>query len=232
MTLPAPLLAIEGLTRHFGALAARQPASRCRGGRGAARHHRAQRGGKTTLFNVITGQLRPSAGASSSTASRSRGLPPHAVARRGHGALVPADEPLPEADRAGEPAPGRRGRRARQLQLSSAASSGCGRRSSGRAQRGRGGRPLGAARRRSRAGSPTASSASSRSASVAGDTAQAHAARRADGRHVARGDRARMTRMLEGLPRDVTHARSSSTTWTWSSLPRRPRHACSTTARC
>ena len=54
--------------------------------------------GKTTLFNLITGQLAAERrAASSSTARPIAGLPPHAVARRGHLALVPAHEPLSRA---------------------------------------------------------------------------------------------------------------------------------------
>ena len=52
--------------------------------------------GKTTLFNLITGTARRRArAASSSRGSPSPGLPPHAVARRGHLALVPAQQSLP-----------------------------------------------------------------------------------------------------------------------------------------
>ena len=62
MTPPAPLLAIDGLSRRFGALAALNGVSLTL----LPRERRAVIGpngaGKTTLFNVITGQLVPSAG--------------------------------------------------------------------------------------------------------------------------------------------------------------------------
>ena len=41
--------------------------------------------GKTTLFNVITGQLAPSAGTVFFDGAPVAGLPPHALARRGMG---------------------------------------------------------------------------------------------------------------------------------------------------
>jgi branched-chain amino acid transport system ATP-binding protein len=81
----APLLAIGGLTRNFGALAALAGVSLSV----AAQERRAIIGpngaGKTTLFNVITGQLRPSAGSILFDGEQVEGLPPHVLARRGMG---------------------------------------------------------------------------------------------------------------------------------------------------
>ena len=83
MTTPTPLLAVEGLTRHFGALKALAGVSFSV----AARERRAIIGpngaGKTTLFNVITGQLAPSGGRILFGGEPVAGLPPHALARRG-----------------------------------------------------------------------------------------------------------------------------------------------------
>jgi branched-chain amino acid transport system ATP-binding protein len=85
VSAPAPLLAIGGLTRHFGALSALNGVSLTV----AARERRAIIGpngaGKTTLFNVITGQLRPSAGSILFDGEPVEGLKPHALARRGMG---------------------------------------------------------------------------------------------------------------------------------------------------
>jgi branched-chain amino acid transport system ATP-binding protein len=82
---PAPLLAIEGLVRHFGALSALNGVSVT-----VAPHERRaiigpNGAGKTTLFNVITGQLAPSAGRILFDGEPVEGLPPHALARRGMG---------------------------------------------------------------------------------------------------------------------------------------------------
>ena len=81
--LPAPLLAIDGLSRRFGALAALNGVSLAL----VPRERRAVIGpngaGKTTLFNVITGQLVPSAARVVFAGQSLVGLPPHAVARRG-----------------------------------------------------------------------------------------------------------------------------------------------------
>ncbi len=80
-----PLLAIDGLARHFGALSALNGVSLSV----APRERRAIIGpngaGKTTLFNVITGQLAPSAGTVFFDGAPVAGLPPHALARRGMG---------------------------------------------------------------------------------------------------------------------------------------------------
>jgi len=85
VSAPAPLLAIGGLTRHFGALSALNGVSLAV----ATRERRAIIGpngaGKTTLFNVITGQLRPSAGSILFDGEPVAGLKPHALARRGMG---------------------------------------------------------------------------------------------------------------------------------------------------
>jgi len=81
----APLLAIEGLRRSFGALAALAGVSL----QVAPRERRAIIGpngaGKTTLFNVITGQLAPSAGRVTFDGRMVAGLPPHVLARCGMG---------------------------------------------------------------------------------------------------------------------------------------------------
>ncbi len=83
MTRPASLLSVEGLHRHFGALAALSGVSLA----ASPRERRAIIGpngaGKTTLFNLITGQLKPSAGRIVLDGEPITGLPPHAVARRG-----------------------------------------------------------------------------------------------------------------------------------------------------
>jgi branched-chain amino acid transport system ATP-binding protein len=82
---PSPLLATAGLVRHFGALSALNGVSLTV----APRERRAIIGpngaGKTTLFNVITGQLAPSAGRIIFDGEPVAGLPPHALARRGMG---------------------------------------------------------------------------------------------------------------------------------------------------
>jgi branched-chain amino acid transport system ATP-binding protein len=78
-----PLLATESLSRAFGALGALNRVSLAV----AARERRAIIGpngaGKTTLFNVITGQLAPTAGRILLDGQPIGGLSPHAVARRG-----------------------------------------------------------------------------------------------------------------------------------------------------
>jgi branched-chain amino acid transport system ATP-binding protein len=83
VTPPAPLLAIDGLSRRFGAVAALNGVSLAL----LPRERRAVIGpngaGKTTLFDVITGQLVPSAGRMLFAGQSIAGLPPHAVARRG-----------------------------------------------------------------------------------------------------------------------------------------------------
>jgi branched-chain amino acid transport system ATP-binding protein len=81
--MTAPLLAAERLSRAFGALSALNRVSF----EVAPRERRAIIGpngaGKTTLFNVITGQLAPSAGRILLEGRSIEGLSPHAVARRG-----------------------------------------------------------------------------------------------------------------------------------------------------
>jgi branched-chain amino acid transport system ATP-binding protein len=79
----APLLALERLTRTFGALNAVNGVSLGV----AARERRVIIGpngaGKTTLFNLITGHLPPTAGRIVFGGAPMTGLPPHAIARRG-----------------------------------------------------------------------------------------------------------------------------------------------------
>ena len=81
--MSAPLLAVEALSRAFGALSALHRVSF----QVTARERRAIIGpngaGKTTLFNVITGQLAPSGGRIRLEGAPIEGLSPHAVARRG-----------------------------------------------------------------------------------------------------------------------------------------------------
>ena len=81
--MSAPLLAVEALTRAFGALSALNRVSF----EVAPRERRAIIGpngaGKTTLFNVITGQLAPTGGEIRLEGTPIDGLSPHAVARRG-----------------------------------------------------------------------------------------------------------------------------------------------------
>jgi len=85
VTAPQPILVIENLARHFGALSALNGVSL------AVQPHERRAiigpngAGKTTLFNVITGQLRPSAGQIVFDGQPVAGLPPHALARRGIG---------------------------------------------------------------------------------------------------------------------------------------------------
>src|SRR5206468_5518067 len=83
MSGASPLLSIERLSRQFGALAAVAEVSLSV----AAAERRAVIGpngaGKTTLFNLITGQLAPSAGRVVFEGRPITGLSPHEVARRG-----------------------------------------------------------------------------------------------------------------------------------------------------
>jgi branched-chain amino acid transport system ATP-binding protein len=83
MTDPAPLLALDGLRRYFGALPAVNGVSFTV----SAHERRAVIGpngaGKTTLFNLITGQLVPSEGRILFEDRPIGGLAPHVVARRG-----------------------------------------------------------------------------------------------------------------------------------------------------
>jgi len=81
--MSAPLLAIQAVTRAFGALVALNRVSL----EVVPRERRAIIGpngaGKTTLFNVITGQLAPTSGRILLEGMPIEGLSPHAVARRG-----------------------------------------------------------------------------------------------------------------------------------------------------
>ena len=85
MSAPAPLLAIAGLVRHFGALAALNGVTLAVGPRERRAIIGPNGAGKTTLFNVITGQLLPSAGSIVFDGEAVEGLKPHALARRGMG---------------------------------------------------------------------------------------------------------------------------------------------------
>jgi len=83
VTSPPPQLAVEGVSRHFAALKAVNGVSLA-----VARHERRaiigpNGAGKTTLFNLITGHLAPSAGRILFEGESLAGLAPHAVARRG-----------------------------------------------------------------------------------------------------------------------------------------------------
>ncbi len=77
------LLSVEGLSRHFGALIALNRVSLTV----EARERRAIIGpngaGKTTLFNIITGHLPPTDGRVVFAGRPTAGLKPHAIARRG-----------------------------------------------------------------------------------------------------------------------------------------------------
>jgi branched-chain amino acid transport system ATP-binding protein len=79
----APLLALERLSRSFGALSALNGVSLAV----SARERRVIIGpngaGKTTLFNLITGHLAPTTGRILLAGAAVTGLPPHAIARRG-----------------------------------------------------------------------------------------------------------------------------------------------------
>jgi branched-chain amino acid transport system ATP-binding protein len=78
-----PLLETDGLRRSFGALQAVNGVSLAV----APRERRALIGpngaGKTTFFNLVTGQLAPSAGRILFAGEAIAGLAPHAIARRG-----------------------------------------------------------------------------------------------------------------------------------------------------
>ncbi len=83
MTAGAPLLAVEALTRHFGALAAVSGVSLAVGPAERRAIIGPNGAGKTTLFNLITGQLAPGAGRIAFAGRPIAGLSPDAVARRG-----------------------------------------------------------------------------------------------------------------------------------------------------
>jgi branched-chain amino acid transport system ATP-binding protein len=83
VTGPAPLLALEGLGRHFGAVVALRAVSLV-----VAREERRaiigpNGAGKTTLFNLITGDVAPSAGRILFDGAAISGLARHVIARRG-----------------------------------------------------------------------------------------------------------------------------------------------------
>ena len=197
----APLLAIEGVTRTFGALAALAGVSF----QVAPRERRAIIGpngaGKTTLFNVITGQLAASSGRVLFDGYPTTGLPPHAIARLGMGRsfqrtnlfpALPVLENLRLAAAAGEPgsydllgsvarrpAPLERARRAAEaVGLSGRLTEPAGRLSYGEQRQLEVGVVLAADPKLMLLDEPTAG--------------------------MSPEETARMTRMLEGLPRDVT----------------------------
>jgi branched-chain amino acid transport system ATP-binding protein len=83
MSVDPPLLQVEGVSRSFAALRAVNGVSLA-----VPRHERRaiigpNGAGKTTLFNLITGQLAPTAGRIVFEGRPLAGLPPHAIARRG-----------------------------------------------------------------------------------------------------------------------------------------------------
>ena len=80
---PPPLLAITALTRTFGALSALAGVSLSVTPKTRHAVIGPNGAGKTTLFNVITGQVPPSAGHVLFEGRLVTGLPPHAIARRG-----------------------------------------------------------------------------------------------------------------------------------------------------
>jgi branched-chain amino acid transport system ATP-binding protein len=79
----SPLLTLDRLSRHFGALAALSGVSLSVEPRERRVIIGPNGAGKTTLFNVITGALAPSGGAILFEGKPITGLAPHAVARRG-----------------------------------------------------------------------------------------------------------------------------------------------------
>jgi branched-chain amino acid transport system ATP-binding protein len=83
VTTTAPLLSVEALTRHFGALSAVNGVSFTVDGQERRAIIGPNGAGKTTLFNLITGVLAPSAGRIVFGGHVITGLPPHAVARLG-----------------------------------------------------------------------------------------------------------------------------------------------------
>ena len=81
--MATPYLECEGLSRHFGALAALDGVT-MRVESGEIRALIGPNGaGKSTLFNVITGVLAPTAGVVRFKGERLSGLPPHEVCARG-----------------------------------------------------------------------------------------------------------------------------------------------------
>jgi branched-chain amino acid transport system ATP-binding protein len=77
------ILELDGVRRYFGALSAVNGVTLA-----VARHERRaligpNGAGKTTLFNLITGQLAPTAGRIVFEGHPITGLPPHRVARHG-----------------------------------------------------------------------------------------------------------------------------------------------------
>jgi len=80
---PPPLLEITALTRTFGALSALAGVSLSVTPKTRHAVIGPNGAGKTTLFNVITGQVPPSAGHVLFEGRSVTDLPPHAVARRG-----------------------------------------------------------------------------------------------------------------------------------------------------
>ena len=80
---PPPLLEITALTRTFGALSALAGVSLSVTSKTRHAVIGPNGAGKTTLFNVITGQVPPSAGHVLFEGRSVTDLPPHAVARRG-----------------------------------------------------------------------------------------------------------------------------------------------------
>ena len=80
---PDPILALTGLSKSFGGIAALRDVS-IRVPSGAIVGVIGPNGaGKTTLFNLVTGAIRPSAGDIVFDGRSIRGLPPHRIARLG-----------------------------------------------------------------------------------------------------------------------------------------------------
>ncbi len=89
-----PFLSIENTTRRFAGLVAVNSVS-FRIGRGEILSMIGPNGaGKTTMFNLITGQLAPSAGTIVFRGERIEKLPPHVRAQRGMGRTFQIAKPL------------------------------------------------------------------------------------------------------------------------------------------
>lgn len=89
-----PLLEIEGVSRHFGGVAAVDGVSFRLRGTPIAGLIGPNGAGKTTLFNLIAGSLRPSAGRIRLAGRRIDGLPPHRVYAAGLGRTFQIPRPF------------------------------------------------------------------------------------------------------------------------------------------
>ena len=95
-----PILVADGITRRFGGLTAVN-VEHCEVQRGAITALIGLNGaGKTTFFNLVTGFDHPNSGTWSFEGEPLDGLTSYKIARRGHGAHVPAHQVARPADRA------------------------------------------------------------------------------------------------------------------------------------